>query len=178
MTLPVTLWTPFLTVVAGAAYTDARSRRIPNWLTGFGLLTAIVMQTTLRGWDGFCDAAKGMLAGFAIYFALYLIRALGAGDVKLMAAVGAFTGAPLWFEIFLATALIGAASACVLAIIKGRLMTTVQNTWFIANELLNFRLPHRAKQNLDVHHSSSLTLPHGVSIAFGVGLVAMLSRGN
>ena len=178
MMLPAPLLVLLFAVVACAAYTDAKVRRIPNWLTGFGLLAAFFAQTSLRGWDGFCDAAKGMLAGFAVYFVLYLIRALGAGDVKLMAVVGAFTGTSIWFEIFVATALAGAAAACILALAKGRLITTFQNTWFIANELLNLRLPYQTNKALDVRNRSSLTLPHGISIAFGVALVAMLSWGN
>jgi prepilin peptidase CpaA len=83
----------FVLLVA-AAWFDARTFRIPNWLTGPGLLLGVVYTTVVppaynAHWEW---AWEGALAGFALTFPLYLIRVTGAGDVKLFAMSGAFLG--------------------------------------------------------------------------------------
>ena len=174
-TLPMAVVGPLLILVLCAAFTDARNRRIPNWLTGAGILIGFSIHTVLHGWSGFCFAAAGMLAGFGLYFLLYVLRALGAGDVKLMAAVGAFAGSYVWFHIFLATAVVGAVAALLLSLVKGKLGATIWNTSFIASELLHFRAPFLANSSLDVKNPGSLTLPHGIAIASGVCLILFRS---
>jgi len=169
--LPTAVLVPLFAMVTCAAFTDAKRRRIPNWLTGAGILIAFAVHLAIEGWSGLAFSATGMLAGFTLYFLLYLVRALGAGDVKLMAAVGAFAGASVWLHIFLATALIGATAALLMALAKGKLQSTVWNAAFIANELLHFRAPYVADNSLDVKSPASLTLPHGIAIALGVFLL-------
>ena len=166
--LSMGLLAPLFILVLCAAVTDARSRRIPNWLTGCGILLGFGLHAALEGWSGVRFAAAGMGTGFALYLALYAVRALGAGDVKLMAAVGAFAGAANWLQIFMATAIAGGVAALILALAKGRLRTTVWNASFIASELLHFRAPYAANHSLDVRSPASLSLPHGIAIALGV----------
>ena len=173
-TLSTALLVALLALVICAAISDAKSRRIPNWLSGFGLIAAFTLHIAQNGLHGAWFAAQGMVAAFAFYMVLYLIRALGAGDVKLMAAVGAFAGLALWIQIFVATAVIGAAAALALSLAKGRLKTTVWNTGFIAGELLHFRAPYIANKALDVKSPASITMPHGISIAFAVLLLLLV----
>jgi len=84
-----------LALLAAAAVCDYRTYRIPNWLTGSGILFALVYNTAVPPvWHaGWTWAPAGMLLGFGAMLPMYAIRVMGAGDVKLMAMVGAFLGA-------------------------------------------------------------------------------------
>ena len=81
-------------LLAIAAVTDYRFFKIPNWLTGGGLVFALVYTTVVPPEYGasWTWGPAGMLVGFFATIPLYLLRTLGAGDVKLMAMVGSFVG--------------------------------------------------------------------------------------
>jgi prepilin peptidase CpaA len=83
-----------LALLAAAAVFDFRTYRIPNLLTGGGIVFALVYNTLVPPeWHaGWTWAPAGMLLGFAAMLPMYAIGAMGAGDVKLMAMVGAFLG--------------------------------------------------------------------------------------
>src|SRR5690242_16485700 len=86
-----------LILVLCAAFTDARTRRIPNWLTVSGVLAGVALNTFMYGGlPGLWFSLKGLAVGFGVYLLLHLVRAMGAGDVKLMAAVGSIAGAADW----------------------------------------------------------------------------------
>lgn len=83
-----------LALLVIAAVTDYRTFKIPNWLTGGGILFALVYNSLVRpefhaDWTW---APAGMLLGFIAMVPMYAVRIMGAGDVKLMAMVGAFLG--------------------------------------------------------------------------------------
>lgn len=87
-------------LVLAAAY-DCRSFRIPNWLTGGGLLFGLAWTTMVpplpgAGWTW---PAAGILLGFLALLPLYVLRVVGAGDVKLTAMTGAFLG---WYDTLFA----------------------------------------------------------------------------
>jgi prepilin peptidase CpaA len=71
-----------------AAFTDLRSRRIGNWLTG-----AMALGAPLFWWAsglGWADVALQLgvaLATFAVLAGLFALRAMGGGDVKLLTAL-------------------------------------------------------------------------------------------
>jgi Flp pilus assembly protein protease CpaA len=95
--------------------------------------------------------------------------------VKLMAAVGAICGAGNWFSIFLITAVLGGVIAIAASLIVGRLKKTLWNLAYLIRELVHFRAPYLAKEELDVQSSKGLRLPHGMVIA--LGCIAFLSFG-
>src|SRR6516164_1590830 len=100
-------------LIAIAAVSDIRSRRIPNWLTFGGMLVGLAVNAALLGSRGLKTSALGLLVGFGVYFALYLFRAIGAGDVKLMGAVGALVGPSNWWSVFLVAAIAGGVAALI-----------------------------------------------------------------
>ena len=165
-----------LVLVLCAAFFDARTRRIPNWLTVSGVLAGLALNTFLYpGMSGFWFALKGLGLAFGVYLALHLLRAMGAGDVKLMAAVGSITGAGNWFAIFLLTAVAGGILAILVSIVKGRLGKTLFNVGFILSEMKSLRPAYLKNEELDVKSDKGVRMPHGVVIAVGTLIFLALS---
>lgn len=86
-----------------AAYTDIRTRRIPNalTLTSLGLGAACALLT--QGVGGLLEhALLGALLTALVPYASFRVsngRAIGGGDVKLLAALGALLGPSLGLEV-------------------------------------------------------------------------------
>lgn len=83
-----------MVLLAVAAVSDYRTYKIPNLLSGGGILFALVYNASVPPYPhaDWTWAAGGMLLGFAVMIPMYAVRIMGAGDVKLMAMVGAFVG--------------------------------------------------------------------------------------
>ena len=172
--LPPALYFLALAAVLVASYYDIRWRRIPNWLVLSLLLAGFLGSWTLGGVNLLQSSVLGFGLALLLYFPLYVLRGMGAGDVKLMAALGATFGYRNWLILALIAALFSAAAGLTLAASKGRFRSTLINVGFIVKELISFRLPHVGRKEIDIHHSSAIRLPHGVSIAVGtVTLVAL-----
>jgi prepilin peptidase CpaA len=113
--------------LAIAVVTDVRSGRIPNWLTGaivgagFGLAVGGGSVSPLQ-------AAFGLGAGLLLMLPGHLFGGTGAGDVKLMAAVGSIVGPQLVLRAFLYSAVAGGVLAIVVALRRGSLGATLQDT--------------------------------------------------
>jgi prepilin peptidase CpaA len=78
-----------------SAYTDIRSRRIPNWLTVPAFLAGLAYQAAFHHWSGLADAGSAFAVGFGTFFVLWLIGGGGGGDVKLMGALSVWLGLKL-----------------------------------------------------------------------------------
>jgi prepilin peptidase CpaA len=155
-----------------AALTDVRARRIPNWLTGGGLLLGLIGNVLLGSLsDGVpgslsaaLSAASGAALGFGLLFPLYLLRvrgtsrAMGAGDVKLLAALGAIVGPHALVSIAIYSALSGAAQSIIILASDGR-------TWHTLHQTLVLRMAPTL---------SGRTAPYAVAIAAGVCLTLLL----
>jgi prepilin peptidase CpaA len=149
-------------LIAAAAWSDFRTRRIPNWITVPGALTGIALQSWFGGIHGTFAAVAGCLLGIAIFVGLFIAGGMGAGDVKLFGAVGSFVGPQALVLIFVLTGLLGGIAALGLSLYRGRLRETLDRT----GELL---AGVRARRSAD-----SLRLPYGVVIAGGVLLWMMV----
>jgi prepilin peptidase CpaA len=121
-----------ITAVAGcggaSAVVDLRTRRVPNWLT-LGIAALGLTFAAARIGPLSIGAA---LAGFAIGLVLmlpgHIVGATGAGDVKLFAAVGTLLGPTSIAVAFVYTAILGGALALAVALHRGRLNDTLQET--------------------------------------------------
>lgn len=75
-----------------SAYTDTRSRRIPNWLTLSAFALGLVYQGVFHQGPGLVDAGWAFVVGFGTFFVLWIIGGGGGGDVKLMGALSVWLG--------------------------------------------------------------------------------------
>lgn len=121
-----------LAAVAGSggasAIVDLRTRRVPNWLT----LTITSVGVSLAAAHLTTVSVAGALGGFAVGLLLmlpgHIVGATGAGDVKLFAAVGTLLGPTHIGVAFVYTAILGGALAVLVAMYRGRLQATLQET--------------------------------------------------
>ena len=154
-----------------AAWTDFRSRRIPNWLTVPGLLIGMSTNVALGGWGGLKNSLLGTAVGLALLLPFVLLRSLGAGDWKLAGALGAFTGPGLLVDLLLGSVFVAGVMAVVLVIYKGRTRQTIRNIGHILISLVTFRLPGT---QVSLDNPDSLKVPYGVALAFTVLLYGIL----
>jgi prepilin peptidase CpaA len=137
-------------VAAGiAAWTDARTGNIPNWLT-FGLLGGAIVFHVFYGihHDGWRGGLWGLgysIGGAALCalapMIMYWQGAIGGGDIKLFAALGALCLPMIGIEVemyaFVAAALIAPAQLAY----KGVLLRTLRQTFTLVSN------PFRKREN-------------------------------
>ncbi|HZM00182.1 MAG TPA: prepilin peptidase [Planctomycetota bacterium] len=90
--VPAVQWGAVIGASLAAAVIDARSRRIPNWLTGALLLGGLAHAGIVGGGTGLLDATAACLVLALPYVLLFALAGGGAGDAKLMGAIGAWLG--------------------------------------------------------------------------------------
>ena len=151
-------------VVLIAAFTDLKSRRIPNWLTMPALPVGLLAQTVYG--DGFWPGVLGALGGFAALFALFAVGAGGAGDVKLFTVVGSFVGIRNLAPVFVLVALIGGVAAVVVSLRAGALTRVLKNCFLIATSAGRGRWAE-FRERSDVNQPGALRLAYGAVIALG-----------
>ncbi len=83
---------PPLVLACWMAWGDARTRRIPNYLTLATALSGLGFQFGAHGWPGLGQGFLGLCVGFALLIGFFLKGGMGAGDVKALAALGAWLG--------------------------------------------------------------------------------------
>jgi prepilin peptidase CpaA len=99
-------------ILAWAAVSDVRSRRIPNWCVA-ALLGLYVPWALTGDWSGVLSGLEAAGIGLAVTFALYAFRIFGAGDSKLFAACALFAGMGFLPYLAVATSLVGGLVALV-----------------------------------------------------------------
>lgn len=147
-----------------AAFTDLRSRRIPNWLTLPALPIGLIAQSVYG--DGFWQGLLGALGGFVALFALFAVGAGGAGDVKLFAVVGSFVGIRNLAFVFVLVAIIGGIAAIAVSLRAGALTRVLKNSLMILVSLGRGRWQEfRGRSDMD--QPGALRLAYGAVIALG-----------
>jgi len=154
-----------------AAWTDLRSRRIPNWLTVPGLFVGIAANVVVGGWGGLKASLLGAALGLVLLLPFVLLRSLGAGDWKLAGALGAFAGPGVLVDLLLGSVFVAGLMAVALVIYKGRTRQTIRNIGHILISLVTFRLPGT---QVSLDNPESLKVPYGVALAFTVMLYGVL----
>ena len=103
--------------LAASAFTDLRSRRIPNWVTLPALAIILVAFAQLGGPRLVGECVLGLAVCAAPMLIAWRLRAMGAGDVKLMMLPGAVSGAalgwPFSLTVLLSVTIAGGVQAAV-----------------------------------------------------------------
>jgi prepilin peptidase CpaA len=171
-------WGVILAASLVAAFTDLKSRRIPNVLT-FPLLAAGLVQAVW--FDGFDGLKSSLWAAFVLglpYVLLFLFAGGGAGDAKLMAAVGAWLGISSGFVALVCISI----CALVMALLKAafqkqfiavlrRIQAALVTCWLvIASRGL---IKPSAAAVPDETSEDQFTMPYGPAIFAGLVVAAI-----
>ena len=157
-------WWPTVVVVLVAAFTDLRSRRIPNWLVIPFLLLGIVVSVCLNGWHGLGQSFAGLGLALLIFGFLFWIGGMGAGDVKLLAAIGAWVGPKqLLFALFY-TSLAGGVMVLCWAVFGGFLWELFTGS---SNVLFAWRKSDKAEKLPQLSDPKARKMPYAPAIAIG-----------
>ena len=157
-----------------AAITDARTGRIPNWLTGSATVLGIGLCATLSGIGSAGISLLGVLLGVAVPGILYRGsqgRAIGGGDVKLFAALGALLGPTLGLETQFDAFLLLALFALIQLSYRGQLWSVLVNT---VGLLCNPLLPNKWRANIKPESLTPMRL--GPAIAVSVVVTVFSER--
>ena len=173
--IPAVQWGTVLGASLAAGILDARSRRIPNWLTGSLLAGGLGHALLVGGGAGLLDATAACLVLAAPYVVLFAFAGGGAGDAKLMGAIGSWlglvNGAVTLVAVCLAGVVMGlifAASARRLGAVSTSMTALVRAAiypLFGAGSLRN--LPHLMPDSKE-----GQTMPYGLAILAGVVMAA------
>lgn len=158
-----------------AGVTDARWRRIPNWLTYPAVPIAILLHTVADGWHGAKLSLEGAALGLGILLPFVLMRALGGGDWKLVGALGAFFGPGRLFYVLVYTLMINGLMALVLVIWKRRLGKTLRNVAVMSASLFRFHLPGT---DMTIDNPEAVKVPFGVAAAIAVLIYVPAQMGH
>jgi prepilin peptidase CpaA len=169
-----------LALLAAAAVCDYRTYRIPNWLTGGGILFALVYNTVVPPvWHaGWTWAPAGMLLGFGAMLPMYAMRVMGAGDVKLMAMVGAFLGAAGAVGALLFCVLAGGLAALGFALHKRVMGQMLANTGGVLRGMLWSSVAGAGPRLQPGAVQSVGKLAYGISIAMGTTIYLVAQQFN
>lgn len=171
--MPTAMQTTLIILVAAAAWSDLRTRRIPNWITVSGAGIALGLHIVYGGVSGALQSLAGAALGLGMFLSLYVGGGMGAGDVKLFGAVGAFAGPQALVLIFVFTGLLGGIAGIGMALYRGRLRQTLESTHelFIGIGRMRWEQLRAAAAAPD-----SLRLPYGAVIAGGTLLSLIVLR--
>jgi prepilin peptidase CpaA len=162
--MPTVIQAALIILVSAAAWTDLRTRRIPNWITVSGASIGLVLHIYYAGISGAIQSLAGAALGLAIFLGLYAAGGMGAGDVKLFGAVGAFAGPQSLLLVFVFTGLLGGIAGVALASYRGRLQQTLERTREIFVNMGRMRW-QQLRATADA--PNALRLPYGAVIAGG-----------
>jgi prepilin peptidase CpaA len=179
--LTLVLYAPLLALVAAAAVSDARRRRIPNWLTLTVILAGIAQSLTPWRVTSPLQSLYGLLAGFALTFLLYIIGGRGGGDVKLAAGIGAWMGPLPVLVVLLAAAVVSLISAVVQTAAAGKLPQLFRSSGQMLLVVGNVRRigAHNVMESLRGFKSIGRPMPNGVSMLVAtVGTVMWVAAGG
>ena len=118
-------------ILAAGVIEDLRSRKVKNSVVLICLGIAAISQFFFGGWSGLLIGGSGFLTAFLLHVPLVYARVLGAGDMKIMMAFGLSTNWQAVLSTALFALLWGALLGLTRALISGKILSLVTNTFKI-----------------------------------------------
>ena len=168
--MPTVIITFVVVFIVACCVVDARTRRIPNVLSGSAMLAGIALNASYFGLSGVGLSLGGLLAAAAILLPSFAVGGIGAGDVKMMGAIGALLGPQLALAGLGLGMIFGGLIMLVHLARRGRLQEKLWSTWaMLASAALARSIePLRAP----AADPNAVALPY--SVPLGLGTVVVL----
>jgi len=152
-----------------ALVTDAKWRRIPNWLT-FPAIGAGILLNAIDGWEGLVRSIVGFAFALALMLPFFALDLLKAGDVKLVVAWGTIKGIgqpalqtfALW--AFLYGALFGGLMSLLVLAQKRAVSETWKRVWALFGLILG---AHKQLPEISGSSPTKIPMPYGVALSLG-----------
>ncbi len=169
MTLHQIPWVVGFIACAIAAWTDIRSRRVPNWLT-LPLIAAAPVFALFNGWAAFGAAWIVLVLAFLAGTQLHGLKLFGGGDVKLFVGIATLCGYPACVNMALYTALAGGVMAICIALAR-------RDAAVLASVFSHFKYSiATGRLETEITAKSSARMPYAIAIFFGFS-IAVLADG-
>lgn len=150
-----------------AAYIDGKQLRVPNWLTWPMVLSGLIYNTWISGWEGLGFGLWGMVVGLLCLLPLYAVGGMGAGDVKLMGGMGAWLGWETTLYAYVVSVMVGAVIAIGMALYKRDFRKHYANFIAIFLEWIEIKNPAELSKIAAERKPKMLLLPYGIPICIG-----------
>jgi prepilin peptidase CpaA len=170
MPFPIAL--TVVTFLVACSLLDVKTRRIPNILTGFGMVVGLLLNTIYFGKSGLAASAAGIAVVMGALLAPFAFGGIGGGDVKMMGAVGSILGPKLALAGLVLGMLLGGGIMAWHLGMRGRLGEKMAST----GAMVAAAAATRSLGPLFVSASDpgAITLPYSVPLALGTVAVLAL----
>lgn len=162
----------FTLIMAAAAGSDVRYRKIPNTLALATLvLGALFVTVSIGPRDAATRVLGGAGTGFLVWLPFWALGMLGAGDVKFFAASCAWLGPRLALDASLASALLGGVLA--LSWLLWRAESRCAATPKVSSVGVGGQVEcDKSGGGVSGAGNRNITLPYGVAMAAGLAITA------
>jgi Flp pilus assembly protein protease CpaA len=157
-----------------AAGWDARTHRIPNWLTGAVFLSGVAWAAT-QGFAAVGDGFAGCVLAGLPFVLLFLFAGGGAADAKLMGALGMWLGARNGTALLLSVTLSGAALGVCYSLMHGSFRRLADNLLTMAGAsaaVVTGKVSPREVSGALPASDAMQPMPYGLSIFVGTCIAA------
>jgi prepilin peptidase CpaA len=161
---------PPLVLACWMAWGDARTRRIPNYLTLAAALSGLGFQFGAHGWPGLGQGLLGLCVGFALLIGFFLKGGMGAGDVKALAALGAWLGPLPTVYLFMYMGLSGIPLIIFFLWRRGDLSAKAREWWTLIVNRFLLRSQNSTPSPAPPPNKSE-GLPYALALAMGMVLL-------
>jgi Flp pilus assembly protein protease CpaA len=173
--VPAVQWGTVFGASLLAAIIDARTRHIPNVLTGALLLGGLVHAVLVAGAWGLLDAAAATIVLALPYVILFAWAKGGAGDAKMMGALGSWLGLVNGLAVLFAVCACGVVMALIWAAVARRLSHVAGGVSLLARGVIHPFFGAGSLRDVPAllpPAATCQTMPYGPAISAGVLIAA------